>query len=64
MTTRLQIVNQRKIIDKFLHENIEDAIFERYPLKIFNEEVKIHINKKLILPSDFVIGNHKENSSI
>jgi len=48
---------KKKIIDKFLHENIEDAIFERYPLKIFNEEVKIHINKKLILPSDFVIGN-------
>lgn len=48
---------KKKIIDKFLQENIEDAIFERYPLKIFNEEVKIHINKKLILPSDFVIGN-------
>lgn len=48
---------KKKIIDKFLKENIEDAIFERYPLKIFNEEVKIHINKKQILPSDFVIGN-------
>lgn len=48
---------KKKIIDKFLHGNIEDAIFERYPLKIFNEEVKIHINKKQILPSDFVIGN-------
>ncbi|MDR0231378.1 MAG: ATP-binding protein [Dysgonamonadaceae bacterium] len=47
---------KKKIIDKFLRENIEDAIFERYPLKIFNEEVKIHINKKQILPSDFVIG--------
>lgn len=48
---------KKKIIDKFLQGNIEDAIFERYPLKIFNEEVKIHINKKQILPSDFVIGN-------
>jgi hypothetical protein len=47
---------KKKIIDKFLQGNIEDAIFERYPLKIFNEEVKIHINKKQILPSDFVIG--------
>lgn len=47
---------KKKIIDKFLKENIEDAIFERYPLKIFNEEVKIHINRKQILPSDFVIG--------
>lgn len=47
---------KKKIIDKFLRENIEDAIFERYPLKIFNEEVKIYINQKQILPSDFVIG--------
>jgi hypothetical protein len=48
---------KKKIIDKFLQGNIEDAIFERYPLKIFNEEIKIHINEKQILPSDFVIGN-------
>lgn len=47
---------KKKIIDKFLKEHIEDAIFERYPLKIFNGEVNIHINKKQILPSDFVIG--------
>lgn len=47
---------KKKIIDKFLRENIEDAIFERYPLKIFNQEVKIYINQKQILPSDFVIG--------
>ncbi|HML72244.1 MAG TPA: ATP-binding protein [Macellibacteroides fermentans] len=48
---------KKKIIDKFLQKNIEDAIFERYPLKIFNKEIKIHINGKLILPTDFVIGN-------
>lgn len=47
---------KKKIIDKFLREHIEDAIFERYPLKIFNGEVNIHINSKQILPSDFVIG--------
>lgn len=47
---------KKKIIDKFLKEYIEDAIFERYPLKIFNGEVNIHINSKQILPSDFVIG--------
>lgn len=47
---------KKKIIDKFLKAHIEDAIFERYPLKIFNGEVNIHINKKQILPSDFVIG--------
>ena len=47
---------KKKIIDKFLKGHIEDAIFERYPLKIFNGEVNIFINKKQILPSDFVIG--------
>ena len=47
---------KKKIIDKFLKEHIEDAIFERYPLKIFNGEVNIYINNKQILPSDFVIG--------
>ena len=47
---------KKKIIDKFLKAHIEDAIFERYPLKIFNGEVNIHINKTQILPSDFVIG--------
>lgn len=40
---------KKKIIDKFLKAHIEDAIFERYPLKIFNGEVNIHINKKQIL---------------
>lgn len=55
-STATQNEPKKKIIDKFLRENIEDAIFERYPLKIFNNEVKIHINQKEILPSDFVIG--------
>ena len=55
-STVTQIEPKKKLIDKFSRENIEDAIFERYPLKIFNNEVKIHINQKEILPSDFVIG--------
>jgi len=48
---------KKKIIDKFLKENIQDAIFERYPLKIFNKEVKFYINGQQINPDDFVIGN-------
>ncbi|PQJ78433.1 ATP-binding protein [Polaribacter porphyrae] len=46
---------KKKIIDKFLEENIADAIFERYPLKIFNEEINFHINGEKINPSDFVV---------
>lgn len=46
---------KKKIIDKFLKDNIADAIFERYPLKIFNDEIRFHINGKKINPKDFVI---------
>lgn len=49
--------HKKKIIDKFLQDKIEDSIFERYPLKIFNKDVVFHINKKVINPKDFVIGN-------
>jgi hypothetical protein len=47
---------KKKIIDKFLLKNIQDSIFERYPLKIFNKEVTYHINGKSINPADFVVG--------
>ncbi|WGU71111.1 ATP-binding protein [Capnocytophaga canimorsus] len=47
---------KKKIIDKFLKENIEEAVFERYPLKIFNKDVIFHINGKKLDPNDFVIG--------
>lgn len=47
---------KKKIIDKFLKENIQDAIFERYPLKIFNKEVRFLINGQQINPDDFVNG--------
>lgn len=47
---------RKKIIDKFLLENIHDSIFERYPLKIFNKEVTFFINNKEINPKEFVIG--------
>lgn len=45
---------KKKIIDKFLRQNIADAIFERYPLKIFNKEIIFHINGHTINPTDFV----------
>jgi len=46
---------KKKIIDKFLKDNIKDSIFERYPLKIFNKEVSVYINKSKIDPSDFLV---------
>jgi hypothetical protein len=46
---------KKKLSDKFLKENIEDAIFERYPLKIFNREISFSINGKKLDSTNFVI---------
>lgn len=51
-----EIEKRKKISEKLLKENIIDAIFERYSLKIFNGEVKFHINGEKINPKDFIIG--------
>lgn len=47
---------KKKIVEKMLRQNITDAIFERYPLKLFNNEINFYINKEKIEPSSFVIG--------
>lgn len=54
---------KKRIIDKFLQENIADAIFERYPLKIFNEDIRFHINGKRINPNDFVVNEPIKKAS-
>lgn len=46
----------RKITQQFLKENINDAVFERYPLKIFNEEVTFFINGQKLQRDNFIIG--------
>lgn len=47
---------KKKLIDKFLPENIADSIFEKYPLKIFSKEITFHINGYKIEPRQFIIG--------
>lgn len=61
-TNITEVEPKKKIIDKFLRSNIEDAIFEKYPLKIFNKDVKFYINNKTIDPNDFVIGKPDKKS--
>lgn len=46
----------RKITQQFLKDNINDSIFERYPLKIFNDEVNFIVNGKKLDKKDFTIG--------
>ncbi len=50
-------VPRRRIIDKFLPQNIELAVFERYPLQIFNKKVNFHVNGKLLDRDQFIHGN-------
>ena len=47
---------RKKIVEKLLQTNIADAIFERYPLKIFNRKIHIYINSEEIDPHNFIIG--------
>lgn len=47
---------RKKIIEKMTSQNIADAIFERYPLKIFNRDIHLYINKEKIEPNNYVLG--------
>lgn len=47
---------KKKLVESFLKKNIKNAIFERYPIKIFNKEINFHINDSYLDPSDFIIG--------
>jgi hypothetical protein len=47
--------SKKKLIDKFLPENIADSIFEKYPLKIFNKDITFYINDNKIEPNQFII---------
>ena len=48
--------SKKKLTENFLQDKIQDSIFEQQPLKIFNRDIKIHINGQLLNPNDFVIG--------
>lgn len=47
---------KKKIIDKFIENNIQDSIFERYPLKILNKDITFHINATPLDPNTFTVG--------
>jgi hypothetical protein len=47
---------KKKLTENFLQNRIQDSIFEQQPLKIFNRDINIYINKQLLNPNDFVIG--------
>lgn len=40
---------KKKLDPNLLIENIQDAVFTRYPIKIFNKEVKFYINREYVV---------------
>ncbi|MDB5120018.1 MAG: hypothetical protein JWN56_1236 [Sphingobacteriales bacterium] len=48
---------KRKISERLLKDNLPDAIFERYPIVIFNKTVRFKINGNLLKPEDFIKGD-------
>ena len=46
----------KKITQQFLKENFKEAIFERYPLAVFNKKIIFHINGEKVEPENFIIG--------
>lgn len=49
-------VKRKQLSDKFLKSNISQAIFENYPLEVFNNSVKFKINGTELKRNDFIIG--------
>jgi len=47
---------KKKIVKSLLIDNISDALFERYPSQIFNEEVSIFVNDSKIDRKNYVIN--------
>jgi hypothetical protein len=47
---------KRKISERLLEANLPDAIFERYPIVIFNKTVKFKLNNRVLKPEDFIEG--------
>ncbi|MDR6571038.1 ATP-binding protein [Chitinophaga ginsengisegetis] len=47
---------KRKVSERLLKDNIQNAIFERYPIVIFNKSIKFKINGEYLKPEQFIEG--------
>ena len=50
-----RLLPKNKIAEKFRQEAIEQALFEKYPLPVFNREIKFIVNGKELDPAGFVV---------
>jgi hypothetical protein len=54
---------KKKIAKEFLQANFCNYLFEKYPTKIFNKEVKFYVNTIYINPENYVIGEPEKIKS-
>lgn len=47
---------KRKVSERLLKDNIQNAIFERYPIVIFNKSIRFKINGENLKPEQFIEG--------
>ncbi len=47
---------KKKLDENLLLQNIMNAIFVRYPIKILNKEIRFYVNNSYLNPTDFVLG--------
>ncbi|GGA97906.1 ATP-binding protein [Puia dinghuensis] len=50
-----KLLPKNKIADKFGQEAIGQALFEKYPLQVFNRDIRFVVNGKELDPTDFVV---------
>jgi len=50
-----RLLPKNKISEKFRPESIEQALFEKYPLPVFNRDIQFVVNGKLLDPATFVV---------
>jgi len=50
-----RLLPKHKIADAFRQESIEQALFEKYPLLVFNRELRFVVNGKDLDPASFVV---------
>jgi len=50
-----RLLPKNKIAERFRQETIEQALFEKYPLPVFNREVRFVVNGKELDPASFVV---------
>ncbi|MEJ7671722.1 MAG: hypothetical protein WKF59_03210 [Chitinophagaceae bacterium] len=55
---------KRKISERLLKDNIHNAIFERYPIFIFNKSIHFRVNNVLLKPEDFIKGTPEKFATL